>query len=250
MEILGTYPILNSQSSSIDENGIQTIAYTLTVPTSEVAQYIPNKDDEYYGPSQPIQISNSGFVGDLINASKFLVTSVDMALLPGGLTQITVKTAGSQNVESAPRVRIIPNYPLIFGLSSISQVSGNRQGSGSSRLGYGVIMTFITKNDPIEEGLIFQNLSNKIMPAEFRGTKLPIPTRQPFTYTTPSGPLDINFVIEYIIYKGFIGKNITVERIGGVTLFQLLYSESGRYSVRACATPQDCSETVVYDYIN
>lgn len=263
--IIGQYPIINSQNSYIDDNGIQKINYLFTVKTADAFDYLPSKDDEYYGPTGALP-SGQGLFDPRIeaNRSKYLVLDAQMNNLSGGLTQIMVSTAGTQNINTPPKIRILPNYPLIYGLSGISQTSSKDIGIGDARGGYGVIMTFITKADSVSEGDIFMNYSRKVMPKSFRGVSLPVPARAPFGYTNTTGGYrrDIlgniieNTPTETVTnnYYGFICKETTFERIGGVTLFKLIYSESGYYEVVSCPVPAEgqnavaCTSNFAYNF--
>jgi hypothetical protein len=176
--------------------------------------------------------------------------------LNGGVTQIVVNTAGSQNINTPPKIKLIPNYPLIFGLQGVSLGTITRrrgapldsiyQGIGSDRNGYGVSISFITESTPDGEAYVFNNLSLKIMPSQFRSILLPVQARQPFSYDTNE-----NFSLSFwqSNYYGFICTETTYERIGGVTLFQLIYKEAGNLSFFSCpATGGACNESVYYKY--
>jgi len=250
--IIGTYPIINKQLSSIDDNGIQTLSYVFTVKTTNAFSYIPKKDDEYYGPGDLTASSSTFFNPSLPSSarSRYLVTSVNVDNVNGGLTQIVVNTAGSQNLSSPPKVRILPNYPLIFGLSGISTTNGSYLGSGNARAGYGIMATFISASTPESEGFIFANYSNKLMPANLFGTAMPTPAREPFyknetTYQSENGASE-GFESSY---SGFISTETTLQRIGGVTLFQLIYKEIGYYySVSCPAGGGACQTNQAYNF--
>jgi hypothetical protein len=256
--IIGTYPIINKQLSSIDDNGIQTISYVFTVKTTNAFNYIPKKDDEYYGPGELTASSSTLFNPDLppSSRSKYLVTNVNIDNLNGGLTQIVVNTAGSQNLVSPPKVRILPNYPLLFGLSGISITnSSSFLGGGNARSGYGIMATFITASTPQSEGVVFTNYSNKLMPANLLGTVMPTPARESFykVENNPNDPNDPNgaggstgFISSY---QGFICTETIFQRIGGVTLFQLIYKELGYYySVSCPAGGGTCQTNQIYNF--
>lgn len=259
--ILGSYPILNSESKNTNVDGIEFANYVFTVPTTIALDNTPATNSEYYGPIT--STTGSSFVAkpQIGSGASFRVTSTSVENLPGGLSQILVQTAGSSDAEAvAPRVRIITNYPLIFGLGSSSSIqtvstiqfapqpsqpSGNQyRGAGLNTAGYGVMVNFITDNTPEKEWEIFNNFSQKIMPASIRGVPLPTPTRSPFVQTGGNPPAD-TFSSGY---NGFICKSTTLQRIGGVTLWELTYSESGFYRVINCDGNNQCTETVVYDF--
>jgi hypothetical protein len=99
--IIGTFPIFNSQNSTIDEFGIQTLNYNFTIKAEDAQAYIPNKDDEYYGPD----INGLSGLYDprtSANHSEYMVTQVSTNNLPGGLMEITVTTVGTLNIYTPP----------------------------------------------------------------------------------------------------------------------------------------------------
>jgi hypothetical protein len=236
--IIGTYPIVNKQLSSIDDNGIQTISYVFTVKTADAFNYIPKKDDEYYGPGGITASSSTLFNPSLPSStrSKYLVTNVNVDNLNGSLTQIVVNTSGSQNLGSPAKVRILPNYPLIFGLSGISTTNPSSYlGDGRSRAGYGIMATFITASTPEAEGVIFANYSNKVMPSILFSTAMPTPARNPFYKNETTNQSEDGASEGFTSsYSGFICTETTLQRIGGVTLFQLIYQELGYYYSISC----------------
>jgi hypothetical protein len=249
--ILGTYPILNSESANTNVDGIEFINYVFTVPTSTALANIPKPNEAYYGPI--VSTTGSSFVAKpgTGSAGSYRVISSSVENLSGGLSQISVQTAGASDAQAAaPRIRILTNYPLIFGLGSISGniPQNSYRGAGLDTAGYGVMVNFITNNDIGEETEVFNTYSQKIMPAEFRGVPTPVPTRQPFSITGGSPTNSYQSV-----YKGFICKSTTLQRIGGVILWELTYSESGKYIETLCEGSGEnaqCTQSVAYDYIS
>jgi hypothetical protein len=250
--IIGTYPILNKQLSSIDDNGIQTLSYAFTVKTASAYDYIPSKDDEYYGPSNA-SASTADFFDPTQSQtrSKYLVTSVNVDNINGGLTQIVINTAGTQNINTPPKIRIIPNYPLIFGVQGIQSIGGETEnpykGYGYANKGFGIVATFVTESTPSAEGYIFSTYSNRIMPASLRNVLFPTPAKEPFSYSYNN---ETELTGYYSVYNGFICSETTLQRIGGVSLFQLIYSESGTYYEFVCpAGGGNCQNSVAYNFI-
>lgn len=258
LTIIGTYPIVNRQISSINDDGVETLSYVFTVKTVDAYKYIPNKDDEYYGPNNEQQPSSSTFNETLYaQRSKYLVTTVNIENLNGGLTQIAVNTAGTKNAETPPKVELLPNYPLLFGLAGISQsqaIDPNYQwtyiGAGKPRSGYGVMLTFITKNTVEAETGIFSTLSNNQMPGVFRGARLPTPNTAPFYF---NGASSVNegdghsFVQSN--YRGFICAETTYQKIGGVIVFKLIYKEMGEaYNVNCPPGGGVCETQTIYRF--
>ena len=230
LTIIGNYPILNDQKSSVDENGIQTLSYVFTVKTSDAIEYIPLKDDEYYGPDWA---GNQSFLDPRTgtNPSKYKVTEVSTSNMAGGLTQINVNTVGAVNIQTPPKIRLIPNSQMIWGIQGVKEGNANATGlnfvnvkyvgDGNPRSGYGISVSFITESDNASEGFVFENYFNKIMPTEIYGVRLPTPAREPYSIT--AGGIGWG----YAEYKGFICYENTYQRVGGVTLFTLIYKEIG-----------------------
>jgi hypothetical protein len=253
--IIGTYPIVNKQISSINDDGVETISYAFTIKTSDTNKYVPTKDDEYYGPSASASTSYAIKFAPSPNAyaSKYLVTSVDVQNLNGGLTQIIVHTAGARNIETPPKIRLLPNYPLLFGLSGTTQNTNldpnsvyTWVGAGRSRAGLGVMMTFVTANTVEGEYFVYQSLSYKLMPSQFRGTPLPMPAREPF-YKDTFGTNSLSWIVSN--YKGFVCAETTYQKIGGAIVFQLIYREMGNaYSVNCSPEGGACITTTIYNF--
>jgi hypothetical protein len=233
--IIGTFPIFNSQNSAIDEFGIQTLNYNFTIKAEDAQTYIPNKDDEYYGPD----INGLSGLYDprtSANHSEYRVTQVSTNNLPGGLMEITVTTVGTLNIYTPPKVRLVPQCPLAYGIQGV--VAGaiteleyppKKSPSVSRVLGYGISVTFLTQNDPASEGFVFQNYFNSIMPTSIYNTFLPSPARTPYSSLSSRLKIEGDGNSAYTIvenYSGFICNDNAYERIGGVTKFTLIYKET------------------------
>jgi hypothetical protein len=256
LNIIGTYPIVNKQISSINDDGVETISYAFTIKTSDTNKYVPTKDDEYYGPSASASTAYAIEFSPSPNAdaSKYLVTSVDVQNLNGGLTQIIVHTAGTRNIETPPKIRLLPNYPLLFGLSGTTQNTNsdpnniyNWIGAGRSRAGLGVMMTFVTANTIEGESFVYSSLSNKLMPRAFRGTLLPAPAKEPFRHDSRNTNNSLSWIVSN--YKGFVCAETTYQKIGGAIVFQLIYREMGNaYSVNCPPEGGVCITTTIYNF--
>lgn len=249
-DIIGTYPILQDLQSYTDQFGITYTSYFFTVPTISANAYTPTQDSPYYGPNTQATSAMPG------TYAQFRVVAVDSKLLNGGLTEIMVKTAGASNINPPPKISLLPNYPLIFGLKQTSNTSIPEYGVGNPTLGLGVEMRFMDAAE--NEGNIFSNLLQ--MPVTFRGVALPVPSKLPFTKSWNNDPLtggvQIGFSSEggTINYKGFTRKEISFQRIGGVTLFRIIFAEAGEYYTYACPPAtgqsggQNCQTAQVYNF--
>lgn len=254
MEIIGTYPILNSQNSSIDENGIQTLSYVVTVKTGDVSTYLPVKDDEYYGPANAPGAFDPRTSS---TASKYLVTQTSVTILAGGLSQLNINTVGSLNIQTKPKVRIIPNKPLLFGLNgSLSGspiISDNDNllpgyiGVGNPISGYGVEVSFITESTQEAEGFVFANYFNKLMPSSIFGTDLPVPAKTPFFQGRSEEGQGGNSTSVQSTYYGFLCSENAYQRVGGVSLFRLIYTEKG-FAIYTQTSLATTLSTTLYDF--
>jgi len=246
--IIGKFPITQSVNSYSDEYGIQFVDYNFTIESKDAAKYIPKQGDAFDGIGG---VANQNVITSG-NRSKYLVTRVSADNLAGGLMRVQVNTAGTQNTQSPPIVSTLPNYPLIFGLKTRSSQSTPQFGYGSPNRGLGIVISFIDSID--NETDIFTNFTE--MPTVFRGITLPIPAKSPFGYSesTENAPGQNGGSTGYqILYSGYVRKEIQFQRIGGVTLFKIIFAESGSYYVTSCPpfalgeSSVSCSTVQVYN---
>lgn len=245
--IIGKYPITQSVNSYFNEYGIQFVDYNFTIKSTDASQYIPKQGDAFagVGVENPITIATT-------NKSKYLVTQVNAKNLSGGLMEIQVNTAGTQNIESPPIVSTLPNYPLIFGLKTKSSQSTPQFGYGSPNRGLGIMISFIDSID--NEADIFTNFTE--MPTVFRGVTLPIPAKSPFANSGSTENIpgqNAGSTGYHILYSGYVRKEMQFQRVGGVTLFKIIFAESGSYYVTSCPSfapgqsSANCSTVQVYN---
>jgi len=238
--ILGTYPILNSKTSNIDENGIETLSYAYTIKTEDAIYYTPGVDDEFYG------LGNSSYPIDSVKPSDFpdtsssyLVTQVTSNQLAGGLTQLQINTMGAKNIDSPARITLLPNYPLIYGLSGSSGTDLTPDGLFSiafymlqrqrdevitriTKGGIGVSVTFIDERGTEQQ--THRTYFNSIMPASIKNTLLPVANNpQKFNQWWEGGSV-------YFESRGFICREFVYQTYGGILLYRLLFAESGNAS--------------------
>lgn len=247
--IIGKFPITQSVNSYSDEYGIQFVDYNFTIESKDAAKYIPKQGDAFDGIGG---VANQNVITSG-NRSKYLVTRVSADNLSGGLMRVQVNTAGTQNTQSPPIISTLPNYPLIFGLKTTANQYTPAFGYGSSNSGIGIMLSFI---DSIEnETNIFANFI--YLPSIFRGVSVPVPASPPFYKSASAEKLpgeNAGSTGFDIVYHGFIRKEITFQRIGGVSLFKLIFAESGTYYIVDCppfAPGQNsvsCKTTYVYRF--
>jgi hypothetical protein len=236
--ILGTYPILNSKISNIDENGIETLSYAYTVKTDDSIYYTPGVDEEFYG------LGNSSYPIDSVKpadfpdtSSSYLVTQVTSSQLSGGLTQLQINTMGTKNIDSPAKVSLLPNYPLIYGLSGSGGVDLSPDGligiafnylpkqkeaviNRITNGGVGVSVTFIDERGTEQQ--IHRTYFNSIMPASIKNTLLPVSNNPQNIFQ--SLYFGTGVILES---RGFICKEFVYQTYGGVLLYRLLFAESG-----------------------
>lgn len=227
--ILGTYPIIQSQLSTVDQYGIRTRSWAFTVKTTDADAYTPAKDQPYLGPG--VTVTSAG-------AAPW-VTNVDSGNLPGDLTTISVQAVGLSSASVRPVVRIIPNCPLIFGLSGVNDLNlDSVQGAGYSSSGLGVQVMLPTT--VAEEASVHTTYHMKEIPVSIRGLALPRPSRRRFNLSQGqigAGALRVN-------YLGFCCDEISSQRQGNTILHTLTFREKGR----ATLTGTD-SQTVLYSFL-
>lgn len=249
--ILGTYPILNSKISSIDENGIETLSYAYTVKTEDAIYYTPEKDAEFYGLVDANNPIDSEKPTDFpVTSSSYLVTQVSADQLSGGLTKLNINTVGTRNIDTPARVSLLPNYPLIYGLSGTSELFGDNYAilqykAGTlariQRGGVGVVVTFIDEKGT--EQAIYQTYSYAIMPSTLKNSSLPVARRGAFYTESQSG-----LYYQSLSYAGFICKEITFQTYGAIIIYRLTFAESGKMSWSVASSDGATgSSAVVFD---
>lgn len=232
-KIIGTLPTTQSINSYIDEYGIRFVDYNFTIESKDASKYIPKQGDIFNGIGGTTGENTDVFTIPSAFQSSYLVTRVNSSNLAGGLMRVQVNTAGTQNTQSPAIISTLPNYPLIFGLKTNANQGVSEFGIGHPTRGIGIMLSFI--DSIANETDIFTSFLK--MPLTFRGVTLPVPARTPFSN---SGSTDNNPGQNtgsrgfFIYYDGFIRKEITFQRIGGVSLFKLIFAESGYYDIYDC----------------
>ena len=235
--IVGKFPILNSKQSQTDEYGFDYITYQYTIETTPITTTytIPKKDDIFSGVLQSEYTSIP-----LGGTSLYVVTNVETNLIDGGLTVVTISTVGCKNSieSSAPKISILSNGPLIFGLSG-TPPSGQPCGYGIAGKGQTVEMKFIANGGVSNEQQLFNLFFGSVMPTSFRGASLPAPAKQP------------GVLIELYPYYGFIGKTVLTEKRGGLLLVTVTFSEAGKgvvYFASIINAPSNLITAFYYDF--
>ena len=227
--ILGTYPIIQSQLATSDQYGIRTRTWAFTVKTTDADAYTPAKDQPYLGPG--VTVTSAG--------SAPWVTSVESTNLPGDLTSLRVQAIGLAGTYVKPVVRILPNCPLIFGLSGVNDLNLNAvQGAGYASSGLGVQVMLATS--VAEEASVHTTYHMKEIPVSFRGVTLPRPSRRRFNLSQGqigAGALRVN-------YLGFCCDEISSQQQGNSILHALTFREKGN----ATLTGTD-SQIVLYSFL-
>jgi hypothetical protein len=233
LNIVGTFPILNSKTSQTDEYGFDYVSYEYTIKTVDLLKYNIKKDDVFTGiedwiPWNPNPISRpSAFVSGV-----YVVDTVENENMAGGLTRLTVNTIGTKNsIESnPPRVSLISGGPLIFGLfgtpPKITGASADIAGYGVSGVGQSIEIKFLANGGADGQQEVFAQNFASLLPLTFRGISLPVPARLPHRFSNVI--VSNNFRIGVAgFYYGYVCKTILTEKRGSLLLVTLTFSEAG-----------------------
>lgn len=228
--IVGTFPILNSEKSRTDEYGFNYVSYEYTIKTSDSASYNIKKDDIFTGIGSwtGTSFSKSPSLG-----STYVVEDIQFNNLDGGLTQLEVNTVGCKNqIESnSPRVNVIPGGALIFGLSG-TRPNGQIYGYGVGGVGQSVEVKFLANGGTIGQQEVFAKYASSLMPASFRGISLPAQAKEPHFFSNViyqgGGQTGVGFPVGIDgNYYGFVCKSISTEKRGSLLVVTLIFSEAG-----------------------
>jgi hypothetical protein len=244
---VGTFPVLNSKKSQTDEYGFDYLTYQYTIKTSDLATYNIKKDDVFTGIES---WTGTSFAKSPSSISQYVVDDVETKNTPGGLTELTVNTVGSKNTAelNSPRIVLLSNGPLIFGLSGTTP-SGNIYGYGASGAGQSVEIKFLANGGAVGQQEVFTTYFSSLMPATFRGISLPSPARSPHTfsdvvYQGGAGlPVGIGGV-----YYGFVCKTILTEKRGSLLLVTLTFSETGYAINNSLTSPTTSTGDFIYNF--
>lgn len=248
--IVGQFPILNSQKSQTDEYGFDYITYEYTIKTSDLAAYNIKKDDIFTGIDTWMGVSFSKIPSYKAN---YVVDSVETSNLDGGLTSLTVNTVGSKNTAEAntPRVTLLSGGPLIFGLSGTP--SSNIWGYGVSDAGQIVEVKFLANGGALGQQEVFTTYYGSVMPATFRGISLPVQASPPISFSnvvyqgggqTGGG---LPFGVDGIYY-GFVCKTVLSEKRGSLLLVTLTFSEAGVATLYTITSPTTGVGSNLYNF--
>lgn len=249
--IVGQFPILNSQKSQTDEYGFDYITFEYTIKTSDLAAYNIKKDDVFTSINAWRGVSFSKIPS---SGATYVVDSVETNDLPGGLTSLTVNTVGSKNVAEAntPRVTLLSGGPLIFGLSGTTP-NLNIWGYGISGAGQSVEVKFLANGGALGQQEVFTTYYASVMPATFRGISLPVPASPPISFSnvvyegggqTGTGlPVGVDGA-----YYGFVCKTVLTEKRGSLLLVTLTFSEAGKATSYTITSPTTGAGADLYNF--
>jgi hypothetical protein len=249
--IVGQFPILNSQKSQTDEYGFDYITFEYTIKTSDLAAYNIKKDDVFTSISAWRGVSFSKIPS---SGATYVVDAVENENMSGGLTRLTVNTVGTKNsIESnTPRVSLISGGPLIFGLSGTTP-NLSISGYGISGAGQSVEVKFLADGGALGQQGVFATYFASVMPATFRGISLPVPASPPISFSNvvyqgggPTGgglPVGVDG-----IYYGFVCKTVLTEKRGSLLLVTLTFSEAGKATSYTITSPTTGTGTDIYNF--
>jgi hypothetical protein len=248
---VGTFPVLNSKKSQTDEYGFDYLTYQYTIKTSDLDTYKIKKDDVF---TSIESWTGTSFAASPSSASQYVVDDVETKNTTGGLTELTVKTVGSKNTAelNSPRIVLLSNGPLIFGLSGTSP-SGTIYGYGVNGAGQSIEIKFLANGGAVGQQEVFTTYFSSLMPATFRGIYLPSPTKSPHTFSgvvyqgggTSGGGFPVGVDGSYY---GFICKTILTEKRGSLLLVTLVFSEAGYAVNHSITSPTTGVGTSIYNF--
>jgi hypothetical protein len=229
LNIVGTFPILNQESSQTDQYGFTYKTFQFTVLTSTLST-LPKKDDVFIGlgTARPSIVATT--------SEPDIVTEVRTNQMMGGLSEVTIQTTGANKpIESnKPVVTIRQGGPLIFGLGS---KIFSAEGVGKEGVGQLVQIAFLDEGG-VQSNSVINTYLFSLMPTNFRGVLIPA-YREPFNnIINGAGDSEIR-----IAYNGYVCKSVNIESRGALALFTLSYSESGSATRR---TPTEVS--IIYNF--
>jgi len=238
--IVGTFPILNSKKSQVDEYGFDYVSYKYTIKTIDLPLYNIKKDDVFTGIESWNGISFAR--SPSVSGSTYVVDDVQTNNVEGGLTELTVNTVGTKNsIESnPPRVSVLSGGPLIFGLFGTPVPVWEENyyppegvnivpiaGYGNAGAGQSVEVKFLANGGTVGQSEIYENIAS-LMPTTFRGVALPVPARLPHKFSNVITWENNGILIGTAgSYFGFVCKTISTEKRGSLLLVTFTFSEAG-----------------------
>ena len=226
---LGTFPVRKIVSANIIGQGILVKTEKIIVSRNDASSYVPE--------------INSPFIED----SNLWVTDAKLDYQDNGLAEITVVAHG-KNTTSSTTLEIQPSSPFIYGLSN-----GNADTSivpvASPSGGSTVKVSFVDTAG--NEGSIISQYSLFAMPSSINGVDLP-------SYTSPGiyGNTNINIPGSNQIpspdwrltYKGYICKDIQMQRQGSAVAVSLFFKESGYLEIVTSVNENQLTVSKIWEY--
>lgn len=227
---LGTFPVKAVTSTDVIPPGVRTSSARIVGREADVADLIPSV--------------NSTYEFD----SSLWVTQAAVVYPGNGFGEISITAAGPDPSASTV-VEIQPGSPLIYGLAD-ENGSGEQVNSDDIPLRYGpnygtaVKVTFVTEAG--QEKQILEQYAQKIMPNSVLGVSLPVPARGPGPWPQLYRPN--TFTTLYIgSYKGWLCRDVTMQRQGRALVVSLFFKESGRLDV-ATGPDSSITYTTLFDF--
>jgi hypothetical protein len=237
----GSYPVKRITAISIVGQGVLIKTQKIVCKSSEVDSYFPT--------------INSVFEDD----SSLWVTDAKIDDQQNGLSEITVVAQGPAD-NSSTTMEVQPGGPLIYGLGGVAQspifwgISTTPDQSDypsmvSPSAGATVKVSFIDLAG--QENQIIESYSYKKMPATINSVSLPS-YKEPGTYGNaillPIPGQGFPVPDWRVFYKGYICKDIQIQRQGSALAVSLYFKESGFLEIYNQGNANNGTISKVWEY--
>lgn len=226
---MGSFPVRKIVSTNIVGQGILVKTEKIIVSRDSAASYMPRINSEFF------------------QDSNLWVTDAKLDYQDNGLAEITVVAHG-KNANSSTTLEIQPGGPFIYGLSN-GNADTSVQPVANPSSGSTVKVSFVDTAG--NEGSIIYQYSLHAMPSSINGVDLPRYT-SPGTYGNPniSGPAPngVPYPNWRLTYKGYICKDIQMQRQGSAVAVSLFFKESGYLETVTYVNQNQSTISKVWEY--
>lgn len=176
------------------------------------------------------------------------VTQASLAYSGNGFGEISISAAGP-DPSATTAVEIQPGSPLIYGLADENGVGDQLDSNGipiryGSNFGVAVKVSFVTEAGQEKEILL--QYAQKLMPAAINNVDIPAPARAPGPWPQLYRPG--TFTSLYLgSYKGWLCRDVIMQRQGRALVVHLFFKESGRLDV-ATGPDTNITYTTLFDF--
>lgn len=209
----GTFPVKTVISTSVMGNGILSSTAKIIAKEGDGEDLIPD--------------INSSYEFD----SRLWVTQASLSQSGNGFDEINI-TAMGPVVNPSTTAEVQPGGPLIWGLGGSSGGLATRGADDfparfGSNIGSTVKVSFV--DNAGQEGSLISAYQDLLMPDSIGGIALPLQNKQPGFYETSEKITRNNqvFAFRRMNYRGFIGRDFQMQRMGSALSVSIVFRESG-----------------------